>query len=82
MKQSHSWKAPTIAEVENQSVKQLMEKMGMSQKEIREIKNNYGVSAARLLELMQMSKYPFVYPGRVAGQCDPCRSLGNIRPKG
>ena len=80
MKQYTPWKAPSVEQVENNSVRELMDKMGMSKKEIREVKNNYGVSASKLLQLMQMSKYQFVYPGKVPGQCDPCRSLGRTKP--
>lgn len=53
----------------------------MTKKEIREVKNNYGVSASKLLELMQMSKYQFVYPRKAEGQCEPCLSIGKANPK-
>lgn len=55
--------------IENQSEKIILEKMGISYAEYLEIKNMYGVSATKVLELMQMSKYQFVYPGKVDGQC-------------
>lgn len=49
----------------------------MSRKEVQEVNSLYGVSAAKLLELMQLSKYPFVYSGKVPGQCEsyPISSL-------
>ena len=81
MKQYSPWKPPSIEQVEKNSIRELMDKMGMSKEEIQVVRNNYGVSASQLLQLMQMSKYQFVYPGRVPGQCDPCRSLGHTKPK-
>lgn len=57
---------------EKESTRLLMEKMGMSRKEIQEVKNNYGVSAMKLVELMQLSKYQFIHTGKVDGQCEPC----------
>lgn len=55
--------------IENQSEKILLEKMGISYAEYLEIKNMYGVSATKVLELMQLSKYQFVFPNKVDGQC-------------
>jgi hypothetical protein len=52
-----------------------MEKMGMSKKEINEVYSKYGVSASKLVELMQLSKYQFVYSGKTPGQCEPCHSI-------
>lgn len=63
---------PSLLRPEAESENLLMRKMGMSQREIREVYAKYGVSASRLVEVMQLSKYPFVYEGRVAGQCEPC----------
>jgi hypothetical protein len=40
----------------------------------------YGVSAARLLELMQLSKYQFVYTGKMEGLCEPCMMISKIQP--
>ena len=60
---------------EKNSEKLLMEKMGMSKKEIQEVYAKYGVSAMKLVELMQLSKYQFVYSGKVPGQCEPCHSV-------
>ena len=45
---------------EHNSVKLLMQRMGMTKKEVLEINHHYGVSASKLIELMQMSKYKFV----------------------
>ena len=39
----------------------LMEKMGMSKREIQEVYLKYGVTASKLVELMQLSKYQFIY---------------------
>jgi hypothetical protein len=46
---------------EKRSAKLLVEKMGMPKKELEQISETYGVSAFQLLELMQYSKYQFVY---------------------
>ncbi|HEU4469977.1 MAG TPA: hypothetical protein VFR58_02745 [Flavisolibacter sp.] len=62
---------PAISPAEKTSVKILMEKMGMSKKEIHEVNNKYGVSAAQLVELMKLSKYQFVYTNKADGQCEP-----------
>lgn len=57
---------------EMNSEKILMEKMGMSRREMKEVYLKYGVPASKLIELMQLSKYQFVYAGKVPGQCEPC----------
>ena len=49
-----------------------MERMGLSKKEFHEITSVYGVSASKLLEIMQLSKYQFVFTGKVPGQCESC----------
>ena len=61
---------------EKNSQKLLMEKMGLSSKEFKEITTAYGVSASQLLEIMQLSKYQFIFTGKVPGQCEPCHHLG------
>jgi hypothetical protein len=61
---------------EKNSQKLLMEKMGLSQKEFHEIRSVYGVKASQLLEIMQLSKYQFIFTGKVPGQCEPCHHLG------
>lgn len=68
-----------LAPAEKDSEKLLMEKMGMSKKEIREVSFKYGVSPSKLLELMQLSKYEFIYNGRVPGQCEPCRTVMGVK---
>lgn len=55
-----------------------MEKMGLSKREVREVYLKYGVTAAKLVELMQLSKYQFVYTGKVSGQCEPCMVVSKI----
>jgi len=74
MKNTPQGRSPYLAPAEKASVKLLMEKMGMSKKEIGEVALKYGVCASKLIELMQMSKYQFVYTGKVAGQCEPCHT--------
>jgi hypothetical protein len=54
--------------------------MGMSKREIREVYLKYGVSASKLVELMQLSKYQFVYTGKIAGQCEPCMTITKLQP--
>jgi hypothetical protein len=68
----------THAAIEKRSVKFLMEKMGMSKKEIEEINCKYGVSASQLIEKMQLSKYQFVYTEQEPGQCQPCTKLDRL----
>jgi hypothetical protein len=65
---------------EKKSETLLMQKMGMSKKEIREVYLKYGVSASKLVELMQLSKYQFVYTGKVEGQCEPCTTISKLQP--
>ena len=65
----------SAAAAEKASMHLLMNKMGLSKKEFNEIRTKYGVDASRLLELMQLSKYPFVYTGKAEGLCEPCRVL-------
>jgi hypothetical protein len=47
-----------------------MQNMGLSDEEYQEITQVYGVSATRLLELMKLSKYNFIFPSKTPGQCD------------
>jgi hypothetical protein len=65
-------KLPSAAAIEQASEKILAEKMGLLEGEFREINDVYGVSATQLLELMRMSKYQFIFPAKVPGQCEPC----------
>ena len=71
-------KTPALTPAEKKCVKLLMEKMGMSKREVEEINNKYGVSASKLVELMQLSKYQFVYTARTPGQCEPCTKLDRV----
>jgi hypothetical protein len=68
-----------LAAVEKDSEKILMEKMGMSKREIREVYLKYGVNASKLLEIMQLSKYQFIYTGKVPGQCEPCMVITKMK---
>ena len=56
--------------------------MGMSKKELREVSTLYGVSPSRLIELMTLSKYQFVYNGKTEGQCEPCHHLHAVSASG
>ena len=60
---------PLLVPSEKKSISMLVDKMGMSYPEVQEIISLYGVSASQLVERMQLSKYPFVYSGKVPGQC-------------
>lgn len=77
MKNSTS-KLASYAEKKSENI--LMEKMGMSKREVREVYVKYGVSASKLVELMQLSKYQFVYSGKVSGQCENCMMLTKLQP--
>lgn len=70
---SPSKKARAVSQ-EKKSAKILIEKMGLPRKELEQISEIYGVSAAQLLEVMQYSKYHFVYDEPPASQCQPCKS--------
>ena len=72
-------KNPALSSAEKKSENLLIEKMGMSKKEIREVYLKYGVTASKLVELMQLSKYQFVYSGKVEGQCEPCMMTTKLR---
>lgn len=63
---------PPINPLEKKSVQILVDKMGLTKKEIREISDKYGVSAAQLVERMQLSKYRFVYAEEEMMRCAPC----------
>ena len=65
-------KKTSMEAIENASARLLIEKMGISESEFYEINLVYGVSASKLLELMQLSKYPFIYTGKATGQCEMC----------
>jgi hypothetical protein len=80
MKNSTTNKTLDLSPAENQFETLLVEKMGMSRREIREVYLKYGVSASKLVELMQLSKYQFVYTGKVDGQCQPCTVINKLRP--
>ena len=73
-----AWQPLSIEAFEKKSIKFLMEKMGMTKKEIEEVNKKYGVSASQLIEKMQLSKYQFVYTEQEPGQCQPCTRLDRI----
>jgi hypothetical protein len=52
----------------------------MSKREIQEIYLKYGVTASKLVELMQLSKYQFIYSGKVEGLCEPCMVVSELQP--
>ena len=66
--------------IEKKSETLLIEKMGMSEDEVHEVYLQYGVTASKLVELMQLSKYQFVYAGKVDGQCEPCMMISKMKP--
>ena len=68
-------KLPSAAAIEVASQKILIEKMGLTQEEFEEVNVFYGVSAAKLLELMQLSRYQFILSDKIAGQCEPCKMV-------
>lgn len=72
--------ASSPSSVEKKSENLLIKKMGMSKKEIREVYMKYGVPASKLVELMQLSKYQFVYTGKISGQCEPCMTITKLKP--
>jgi hypothetical protein len=78
MKTSALRQLPSLSNEERKSENLLMEKMGMSKREVREVYLKYGVSASKLVELMQLSKYQFVYTGKVSGQCEPCMVVSKL----
>jgi len=51
----------------------------MSKREVREVYLKYGVTASKLVELMQLSKYQFIYNGKVEGICEPC-TVEDLQP--
>jgi hypothetical protein len=80
MKNSTLRKIPSFSHAEKQSETLLMEKMGMSKREIHEVYLKYGVTASKLVELMQLSKYQFIYTGKVEGLCERCTVITRLQP--
>jgi hypothetical protein len=63
-----------ITSSEKRSIKFLMEKMNISRKELEEIFRKSGVSASKMIELMQLCKYQFVNKeDEIPGLCEPCK---------
>jgi hypothetical protein len=73
-------KSPDLFHTEKESENLLVEKMGMTQREIHEVYLKYGVTASQLVELMQLSKYQFVYTGKIDGLCEPCTVINKLGP--
>jgi hypothetical protein len=67
MKHESSYRNSTVFPPKKDSVKILMEKMGMSKKEVLEVSEKYGVSPSKLIDIMEMSKYRFVYSDKKVG---------------
>jgi len=80
MKNCTQRQALSLSSTEKKSESLLIEKMGMSKREIREVYLKYGVTASQLVELMQLSKYQFVYTAKIDGQCEPCMMINRLRP--
>jgi hypothetical protein len=60
---------------ESKAFQELQSKMGLTHRETKAILIHYGVSAARLMELMQLSRYEFIHNQKITGRCEPCTSL-------
>lgn len=75
---THTESASDFAEMNSEKI--LMDKMGMSRREMKEVFLKYGVPASKLIELMQLSKYQFVYSGKVPGQCEACMVTQRLNP--
>jgi len=80
MKNSTQKDSASFDFTEMNSEKILMDKMGMSRREVKEVYLKYGVPASRLIELMQLSKYQFVYSAKVPGQCETCMVTHRLNP--
>jgi hypothetical protein len=63
-----------ITASEKNSAKFLMERMGVSKRELKDISDRSGVSFSRIVELMQLSKYVFVKNDEWEGRCEPCKT--------
>jgi hypothetical protein len=75
MKANTKKKTAVLSVSEKRSVEFLMEKMGVSKKEIQEISRHSGVPASKMIELMQLSKYEFVNKMEEKGRCKPCANM-------
>ena len=53
---------------EEASMKLLVEKTGVCKDEMTKITLTYGVCASRMLKLMTLRKYQFLFPGKAPGQ--------------
>jgi len=80
MKNSTQKESALFDFAEMNSEKILMDKMGISRREVKEVFLKYGVPASKLIELMQLSKYQFVYSGKVPGQCETCMMTQRLNP--
>jgi hypothetical protein len=47
--------------------------MGISRKELLEINSKSGVNFSTMIEVMQLSKYEFVFKEELHGSCQPCK---------
>jgi hypothetical protein len=70
-----------LLEEEKKSAQLLIEKIGLNEKELREISYQYGVSAAQLVEIIQYSKYQFPVQQERSNHCQPChQQASNLNP--
>lgn len=69
--------ADLLANAEQNSIRLLVEKMGISREEVLEICAHSGVTAFQLVERMQLSKYRFLYTNEQ--RCCPPPPLKVIR---
>ena len=80
MKNSIQRQVSSLLHTEKRSERLLIEKMGMSKREIQEVYMKYGVTASKLVELMQLSKYQFIYAGKGEELCEPCMVMDELQP--
>lgn len=67
MNYSTSQQSASLKAEEKKSAQLLIERMGLAKKELELISDQYGVSALQLVELIQYSKYQFVYTDKMTG---------------
>jgi len=79
MKRTTLKKSPFLHSCDKSSENLLIEKMGMSKKELREVSQLYGVPPSKLLELMLFSKYRFVYQEDLQNRCAPCHRITPVK---
>lgn len=59
---------------ETEAVNFLVEKMGITKKEFKELYSKSGVSATQMIEVMRYSKYQFIHQDETP-RCLPCKAI-------